>query len=205
MASKLLGVGAALVLGAVSSAANAVSVFLQPSTQTVNVGDTFDVELMWDFTGNAAIGGGTDVMWDASAFDWVSTVFVDNFGTGAGEFDPQLTRCDGSGDEGFCESPGLIDGLATGNFNGLGDPGPIMIATITFTALAEGTFSIDLAEDVGGIGGIFVSAVDFQPYDDLTFTGATVTVESGGAVPVPAAAWLMLSGMGALLGYRRKS
>jgi hypothetical protein len=200
MRSKLLIVATALVLGGVSSVANAVSVFLQPADQTVSVGDDFAVELWWDFTGEATLGGGTDFMWDSNAFSLASIVFDDNFGTGNGQFDPAFTRCDNE----ICDSPGLIDGLATGNFNGLGDPGPIFIATLTFTALTEGSFAIDIAED-SGIAGPFVSAIDFQTYDNITFTGATVTVTGGGEIPVPAAAWLMLSGLGLLARFRRKS
>ena len=44
-----------------------------------------------------------------------------------------------------------------------------------------------------------------MPYDPPpTFTGATVNV-SGGEVPLPAAIWLMIGGLGTLLGYRRKA
>ena len=198
MRRKLLGLVAATVLGGASLPASAVSVFLSPSDQTVNVGDQVSVDLMWDFTGLAALGGGTDFAWDPAALSLVSIVFDDNFGTGPGEFDPDFTLCD---DE-DCSGPGFIDSLATGNFNGLGDPGPIYIATITFDTLAAGTFLIDISEDAN-IAGPFTS-IEGGPYPDLTFGDATVTVV-GAPVPLPAAAWLMIGGLGALLGYRRQS
>jgi hypothetical protein len=192
MRSKLLSLVAALVLGAVSSVANAVSVYLQPTTQDVNLGANFDVELWWDFTGEATLGGGTDFMWDPSAFSFVSIVFDDN-----PDFDPFFTRCD---DE-VCDSPGLIDSLATGSFDGLAGDGPLLIATVTFTALAEGSWMIDIAED-SNLAGPFVSAETFEPYGDVVFTGATVNVV-GSQIPLPAAAWLLMGGLG-MLGFRRR-
>ena len=106
--------------------ANAVSVFLSPSTQHGNVGDSVSVDLMWDFNGNAALGGGTDFAWDVNGLSLVSIVFDDNFGTGPGQFDPAFTRCDNE----ECSGPGFIDGLATGNFAGLGDPGPSLLVQL---------------------------------------------------------------------------
>jgi hypothetical protein len=194
MRSKLLGLVAALVLGGVSSVANAVSVYLEPTSQDVNLGDQFAVELWWDFTGDATLGGGTDIMWDATAFSLVSILFDDN-----PNFDVAFTRCD---DE-PCDSPGLIDGLSTGNFNGLAGDGPLFIATITFQTLVEGAFAIALAEDAN-IAGPFVSATRFDIYPDLEFIGADVNV-IGGVVPLPAAAWLLIGGLGTLLGFRRKA
>jgi hypothetical protein len=180
--------------------ANAVSVFLSPASQSVNLGDQVSVDLMWDFTGNAALGGGTDFEWDPGALSLVSIVFADNFGTGPGQFDPAFTRCDNES----CSGPGFIDGLATGNFNGLGDPGPIYIATITFDTLAAGSFAINISEDAG-IAGPFISAITFGPYTDLEFIDATVDVTGAPPVPLPAAVWLMIGGLGALFGYRRKT
>jgi len=198
MRSKLFGLVSAFVLGGMSMVANAASVWLDPATQNVHLGDQVSVALWWDFTGDPTIGGGTDFTWDASALSLVSIVFDDNFGTGPGQFDPAFTRCDNE----VCSGDGFIDGLATGNFNGLGGDGPIYIATVTFDTLAAGSFAIDLTQD-SGIAGPFVSAITFQPYTDLTFTGATVNV--GAAVPLPAALWLMIGGLGTLLGYRRKA
>jgi hypothetical protein len=185
------------VLGGISLSANAVSVFLSPSDQTVNVGDSVSVTLMWDFTGNAALGGGTDFAWDPAGLSMTSIVFNGVFGSGPGQFDPAFTRCDNEN----CSGDGFIDGLATGNFAGLGDPGPISVATVTFDALAAGIFLIDISEDAG-IAGPFISAITFGPYTDLTFGDAMITVAG---VPLPAAAWLMIGGLGALLSRRRKA
>jgi hypothetical protein len=187
MTRKLLGLVAALVLGGISTTASAASVYLQPSSLMTNVGGTFGVDVYWDFTGNATLGGGTDVTWDPSGLSFVDLVFDSN-----PNFDPAFTRTG-------TVSPGLIDGMATGSFNGLAGDGPLYVATITFQALTAGTFAIDLSQDTG-IAGPFVSLVG-QTYPDLTFSGASVDV----SVPLPAAAWLMIGGLGTLLGYRRRA
>jgi hypothetical protein len=185
---------AALVIGGMSTAANAVSVYLTPESQNVTLGDQVAVQLWWDFTGDATLGGGTDFAWDSSGLSLASIVFDDN-----PDFDPSFTRCDNE----VCWGDGFIDGLATGNFDGLADPGPILIATITFDTLAAGAFLMDISED-DNIAGPFVSARTFNTYPDLQFGDATINVSSG-VVPVPAAIWLMIGGLGTLLGYRRKS
>jgi len=148
---------------------------------------------------DAAFGGGTDFNWDSSALSLVSIVFEGEFGSGPGQFDPAFTRCDNE----ECSGPGFIDGLATGNFAGLGDPGPILVATVTFDTLAAGSFLMDISED-DGIAGPFVSVNTFGPYPDLVFGDATINIV-GGAVPVPAAIWLMIGGLATLVRYRRKS
>ncbi len=153
-------------------------VYLRPPTQNVTVGEIVTVDLYWNFTGEAALGGGTDVRWLPSAFSLEDFEFVDNFGTGPGRFDPIFTR----GDDEMIESPGMIDGLATGNFDGLGDPGPIRIATLRFEARKPGTFTIAASED-DGIAGPFVSAVNFDLYPDLAFTGAAINVAPAVAGP----------------------
>jgi hypothetical protein len=151
-------------------------VYLLPETQTVAVGETFTIELWWDFTDDPALGGGTDFLWNAVNFGVDSIVFDDN-----PDFDPALTQCD---DEN-CVSPGLIDSLATGNFNGLAGDGPLLITTVTFEVLPgalEGEQRIELAED-RNLSGPFVSAITFVPYENLVFEGATVDVVGGLQAP----------------------
>jgi hypothetical protein len=111
-------------------------VFLVPETLSLRPGEAFDVEFWWDFTGEPTLGGGTDITWDWEAFDLIGITFDDN-----PDFDPGLTRCD---DE-PCTSRGMIDSIATGNFNGLAGDGPLLIATLSFAARADaldGTFAI---------------------------------------------------------------
>jgi len=188
MKSKLWVLVAALVVGGMSSAANALSVFLQPQDQSANLGDAVSVDLWWDFTNDATLGGGTNIAWDPAILSLASVVFSSN-----PAFDPFFTR---PGDV----SPGLINGLATGSFNGLAGTGPLYIATITFNTLAEGSTVIDLGPNVSPAGP-FVSAITFAP-QNVDFIDGSVSVS---AIPLPAAAWLMIGGLGALLGFRRKA
>lgn len=197
MRSKLLGLAAALVLGSVSSAANAVSVYLLPEVGTAPPGGQFAVDMWWDFTGEATLGGGTDVSWDPAVLSFASLVFNST----PGLLDPAFTRCETGGNDPNCVSPGFLNAMATGSFNGLAGTGPLYIATITFDVVGGGGSStaINLAED-GDIAGPFISLVTFDTYPNIEFRGASVSV-----VPLPAAAWLMIGGLGALLGFRRKA
>jgi Dockerin type I domain len=145
------------------------AVYLQPETQDVTVGDLVPVDIYWDFTGDATLGGGMDVIWDPNAFSLFSVVFDAN-----PDFDPAFTRL---GDF----SPGLIESLATGSFDGLAGAGPLYIATVTLRALEPGDFDVMTAE-TNGIAGPFVSVLG-QTYPDLSFGGAMVHTNPGPPQP----------------------
>lgn len=181
---------AALALIASAGIANAApSMTLTPGSGSYVVGDLVTLTLTMDFSGpdEMTLGGGTDIMWD-TAFLALSS------------WDPIAY-----GDPGFSNpgtiSGGLIDGFAFGDFNGL--TGPAEVATATFELLAAGATSITMDDDADGITGPFVNALTFQP-QDVTFIGADLDI-SGAAIPLPAAAWLLLGGMGTLLGFRRRT
>jgi hypothetical protein len=177
---RSIGVGLCVLFAAAAALADdarramdaaAPRVFLVPETQTVHVGDLFTVDLYWDFTGDAALTGGTDVAWDPAGFVGPEVAIADN-----ADFDPAFTRCDDDGDD--CVSAGHIDGLAVGNFNGLAGDGPLHVATITLRAREQGTFTIDLAQDDNSAGP-FISAQRLEGYPDLEFSGASVDITVG--------------------------
>lgn len=167
----LVAAGAALADDArrTMEAAAAPRVLLVPETQTVFVGDLFTVDLYWDFTGDPALTGGTDVSWDPAGFVGPDVAIAGN-----DDFDPEFTQCDGDA----CVSAGHIDSIAVGNFNGLAGDGPLHVATITLRAREQGTFTIDLAQDDNNAGP-FVSAQRLEGYPDLQFSGATVEITVG--------------------------
>jgi len=159
----------------------------------VDIGVTVAFDLIMDFSGTQLIGGteqseitlggGFGVNFDASILQFAS-------------YDSA-----GLGDPFFGRDPDVMDGLlesgAFGDFNGL--TGPDLVATMSFIAVAGGDTSIALSATAGDAGP-FISAADFTTILDVEFGSADVAV-----VPVPAAVWFMLSGLGALVGFGRKS
>ncbi|MFK7886460.1 MAG: VPLPA-CTERM sorting domain-containing protein [Gammaproteobacteria bacterium] len=186
-------IGAAALMGVMASA-NAASMSLMYTGDNQMIdgviqaegGDALTFDLIMDFSGDGEItlGGGFDINFDAAGLT----------------FDTYQSA--GLGEASFGRDPEVQDGRlfsgAFGAFAGL--TGPATVATITFIANGEaGLFNVS-PSGTDGIGGPFISAVDFITVLDVDYNGADVQV-----VPVPAAVWFMLSGLGALVGFGRKS
>ena len=165
--------------------ANAATVSLAPDSEVL-VGEEFSLTLSMDFTDEPTLGGGIDIAWDPAFFTLVSWEAVP-FG------DPAFSR------EGIVDQEsGYIEGFAFGDFNGLG--GPADVAMATFVAAQAGRSDIVARPDSfagANIAGCFVSLNTFQ-CQSVTFEDASLTV-----VPVPGAFWLALGGISVLGGFRR--
>lgn len=183
-------IGAAALMGMMASA-NAASLSLVYTGDAdtaadgailVQSGDSVTFDLIMDFSDDPTIGGGFDINFDSAGLMFESYV-----GAGLGDAD-------------FGRDPDVEDGRlfsgAFGSFNVL--TGPELVATITFTAMgAPGDYNVSPSGTTGPGG----------PFIDGTFIN-TITPDFNGAdvriVPVPAAVWFMLSGLGALVGFGRR-
>lgn len=187
-------IGAAALMGLMASA-NAASLSLVATSGQgtaddgailvgLNDGDrTVTFDLVADFSDVSTIGGGFSIAWDTAGLDFVSYESA------------------GAGDPAFGQDPQLMDGMlfdgAIGNFNPL--EGVFNIGTVTLSAAGgPGDYMASVLATTG-IGGPWISGVDFVSELDIDYGDATVRV-----VPVPAAVWFMLSGLGALVGFGRR-
>lgn len=183
---KTLG---SIVLGAMAMSAQAASISLVyngpnpmgDNTDIILAGPnellTFDVVM--DFSDAPTLGGGFDIVFDPSSLEFESftnnEIGEDGFGRDPDEFD------------------GLLESWAFGAFGGM--TGPDIVGTVSFTYLG-GLTEISLTA-TSGIGGPFVSFDNPGSMLDVDFGSVQV-------VPVPAAVWFLLSGLGALLGVRNR-
>ena len=188
---------AVLLLSGSAMTANAAELSLSPIYQTVELGNQIMLLLYGDFRDDPVTGGGLDLFFDDDAFGFVSFDFMAAESVGD---DPEFRR-----------APDVLDdelnGISFGGYAGLDSRS--LIGIFTFDALAVGTYDFMMAANEGGEGpnggfnpgGFFSMLTGLEL--DVDFSGAMVEVV-GAAVPVPAAVWLMLGGIGFLVRFRRK-
>lgn len=176
---------AAAVFAACTAVSQAATVSLSPSSQNIALGNPFSLQLNMDFTGDPTLGGGIDIFYDSSLLTFVSF----SFNPGLGDDTGQQRQPDVLTNE--------LNGLAFGNFAGLS--GPSLVGTLTFNTIGAGTALFTMADNDLPAGGFF-SAATYDP-QSVTYQGASANVT---AVPIPAALWLMLSGMGLIGVISRK-
>ena len=169
-----------------SQAANSLS--LIASTPTVTAGSQATFELWMDFTGDATLGGGVDVIFEN---------FIIGNQLNFSSYTPEIL-----GDALLIDVPIVnmngksLDRITFGDFtNGL--EGPALVGTLVFDTLVAGNFNLSLIDSVDASGFFSISGTPQSP----TYTPASLTVTPS-AVPLPTAAWLMLIG---LIGMAYKS
>ncbi|MCS5635254.1 MAG: proprotein convertase P-domain-containing protein [Myxococcota bacterium] len=145
-----------LTWGGIAAAQNSLA--LVASSATVQVGQPFDVSVNAGFA-ETTVGGGVTLVYDHALLSFDSVAFV------AG--DPDF-RCPGSS---AITCPADPDYLSFGEVTGL--PLVAAMATLTFTPLAAGTASIDLAPTTAfaGVGGAQLS---------VNLQGTSVTTNPAG-------------------------
>ncbi|MBI5463100.1 MAG: PEP-CTERM sorting domain-containing protein [Gammaproteobacteria bacterium] len=178
--TKLMLVLAQLgLMGAVQAA----SVSLSPLSQPVMLGDSVSFDVNVDFTDPATIGGRFQLSYDASILGFTSFTYNSSFTSG-------LTTV------AYTQSSGLIDNLGfVGSVSSAGTLGTVTFSTLNTgnANLATAAYSNAFYRFRNSTGTSFIA---------VTYGGATAQVS---AVPVPAALWLMGSGLSALgLGLRRR-
>ncbi|MEN6348685.1 MAG: VPLPA-CTERM sorting domain-containing protein [Syntrophomonas sp.] len=170
-----------------------------PSSQTINQGGTAAVDII------ATLGAGEIV----SAYDFdiaynssIVTAIGVTFGTMLGDellFEALTSFNFFSGVVDLAEVSFLSDtDLAL-----LQGAGPITLATLFFSGDNPGTSPLSFINY--GLGGNDIKGAENIPYDSPILNDGSITVRGGGApVPIPAAVWLLGSGLIGLVGLRRK-
>lgn len=193
-------IGIAALLGS-TCVAQAATLSLQPSvTGPIQAGSEFQLEIFMDFTDDPTIGGGFDLLYDTSLVSYVSGSFLIDpllFS------DPAFTRDDNASspvanrvDVNALE--GKIVGAAFGDFIGL--TGPSLVGTLTFLAENSGLANFSLAATENPLVGNFISAFTNEE-QSVSFVGTSLQVSE---VPLPAAGWLLLSGLAGVAGLARR-
>ena len=166
-------------------AADAFTLSVVPQSSTVNVGGTVSVDVVAsDLAGAAQTLGDYDLnlSFDSSVLSFSSIVF----GTGLSVTGvPSLIQD-------YITGTGVVNPFES-SFESVADletlqPDAFTLFTITFNALSAGTSSLTLG--VNALGNASGQALSFD-----ALNGGSISVAGAPAVPVPAAAWLLLSGL----------
>jgi len=189
--------GLAACLAVAFTASEAAMISIAPSAGTTGIGGVLSYDISADFGTDVTLGGGIDIVFNApsstttpSASGVVITFNSFSYASpppGDPDFLVDPTDPVPSGD---VQEPNGLVSIGFGDLTGLS--GTFDIGTITFLGVNLGTTAITMQDSL--------KWGDFDPLI-VDYGSATSTV-----VPLPAAAWLLLSGIGVLgfVGKRKK-
>lgn len=204
--NRLNSLAVVLVLGI--SNAQAASITLAPVSGPVASGGQVTFDVVANFGAELVLGGGTDYSWNPAILEFVGF-----------SFSPALAaplHRDVSFD-GFSEDPithvkrpepfdlqtSSLLSIAFGNFSGLPVPTDTVLGRLIFKAVgAPGSSSLVSLSDSLKWDRYFNVNSDAIP---VTYTGAAAQILLTQPVPLPAAAWLLGSGILGFLGAVRRS
>ena len=109
---------------------------------------------------------------------------------------PDVCEFNGSVNGGCDLGDAEINAIGFGNFDGI--VGSYVVGRIAFGTAGAGLAALTLASSDSPFGG-FVSAATAEGMT-VVYNGATVLV-----TPIPAAVWMMMSGLGVLVGMRKRA
>ncbi len=190
MKTNYLVAAAVITLIGANGSASASTISLQPESTITTVGDIFSLNVVLDFGGDPTFGGGVDISWDETLLEFVDWTF-----------DTSTVQDDPS----FREVGELLDGRLTDISAGEIGDGLIdgIMGTITFMAISQGDAIVDIGPASDPLLEWVSLAFVVQTPD---YIGAGVAIQP---VPVPAALWMLLGGLGTLAGVgsarRRRS
>ena len=192
---------ATLLIGMMTISASANSVSLDSGVYTPNTSGHISVSVQYDFTVYSMFGGGLNLIYDASAIEFVSFT-QDDFSdsTAIPAFSPNGALTEAGFYEGFGISAGKF-------FNGIINAGSMGVFIFTVIGSGDGLFD-------GCVNGATLCLTPNLPINPMvSLAGQDVTedifsnvegINASVLVPLPASLWFLLSGLFGLLSFRRQ-
>lgn len=170
------------------SSASAATITVVPGNTDVLPGASISFDLIANFGGDLTVGGATDLMWDSAVLSFDGFAF--SSALAAPIRDSFFDVID--------EQSSSLFSVGFGNFAGISLPTDTIIGTISFLVIGAIGSSTDIAlsDSIKWSGYLDLGGTPI----DVSYAGTSVNV-----VPLPAGAWLILSGLLTLRFSRRRS
>jgi len=153
MRDRIMAFCVAALYGVMTLNAEAASIWLEPTTKTINPGENVILEIWADASDvSGFLAGGLDLFYDSTMLAYNGDFAFD----AAFPTDPAFSR---TGDNCFvspatsgCAVMGEINGIGFGNFNGIAGDGPHLVGTLSFSGLSVGLSNLTMADNDTPVG-----------------------------------------------------